>query len=142
MLYESRPIGVIIEASAQAVYDYASDPTKLPEWARGLAGSTVQQSDGRWYSDSPMGRVEIAFAPRNDFGVLDHLVTLPNGEATLNPMRVIPNGDGAEVMFIVRKRDGMSFEQWDADCAAVADDLESLRLLFEGDAGLRDQLVR
>lgn len=140
MIYESRPVGVIIEASAQAVYDYVSDPTKLPEWARGLAGSTVEQSDGRWFTESPMGRVEIDFAPHNDFGVLDHAVTLPDGSTTMNPMRVIANGDGAEVMFIVRKREGMSFDQWDADCAAVADDLESLRVLFEGDATLRDQL--
>lgn len=140
-MYESRPVGVIIEASAQAVYDYVSNPSKLPEWARGLAESTIEEVEGRWFAASPLGRVEVAFAPHNDFGVLDHLVTLPDGQATMNPMRVIPNGDGAEVMFIVRKRDGMTFEQWDADCAAVADDLESLRVLFEGDSTLREQLL-
>lgn len=140
MLYESRPVGVVIEADAQAVYDYASNPAMLPQWARGLAESSLEEIDGRWFADSPLGRIEIAFAPRNDFGVLDHAVTLPDGSVTLNPMRVVPNGDGAEVMFIVRRRPGMSYDDWDRDCGAVADDLEALRILFEGDASLRDQL--
>ena len=35
----------------------------------------------------------------HDHGVLDHDVTLPSGETVHNPMRVIPDGDGCEVVF-------------------------------------------
>ncbi len=45
-----------------------------------------------------MGRVALAFVPRNDFGVLDHDVTLPSGETVYNPMRVIADGTGCEVV--------------------------------------------
>jgi hypothetical protein len=31
----------------------------------------------------------MAFVPRNEYGVLDHEVTLPSGESVHNPMRVI-----------------------------------------------------
>jgi hypothetical protein len=30
---------------------------------------------------------------------LDHDVTLPSGETLSNPMRVVPNGTGSEVVF-------------------------------------------
>jgi hypothetical protein len=43
-----------------------------------------------------MGRVGFAFAERNEYGVLDHEVTLPSGEVLYNPMRVVPDGSAAK----------------------------------------------
>jgi hypothetical protein len=76
---ESRHISEWIDRPASEVYEYASDPVNLPQWAPGL-GNAVENIDGRWFVDSPMGRVGLAFAQRNDFGILDHGVTLPSGE--------------------------------------------------------------
>lgn len=45
------------------------------------------------------GRIGIRFAPANKFSVLDHVVTLPDGRSILNPMRVVPNDEGSEVLF-------------------------------------------
>jgi hypothetical protein len=78
-----------------------------------------------------MGRVSIEFTPDNDFGVLDHFVTLPSGEAVPNPVRVVPNGDGCDVLFTVRRRPGMSADDFARDAATVAADLDTLRKLME-----------
>lgn len=80
---------------------------------------------------SPMGDVRVRFAPPNDFGVLDHDVTLPSGEVVNNPLRVLDHPDGAEVVFTVRQLDA-SDEDFERDCATVARDLEALRELVEG----------
>jgi len=96
MTSESKHLSERIDRSADEVYDYASDPANLPEWAPGL-GSSVEQVDGRWFVDTPMGRVGFAFAPRNTYGVLDHDVTLPSGEIIYNPLRVIRRGPHAPV---------------------------------------------
>ena len=98
MATESRHIGDWIGLPADDVYDYASDPANLPRWAPGL-GSSVENSAGRWFVQTSMGRVGFAFVPRNEYGVLDHDVTLPSGEVVYNPMRVIPDGHGCEVVF-------------------------------------------
>jgi hypothetical protein len=118
----SRHISVWIDAAPDAVYAFASDRAELPRWAAGLADPALSDAD-------------VEFAPRNEFGVLDHVVRLPSGAAVYNPMRVIPAGQGearCEVVFTVRRRAGVTDEEFEADAAAVAADLETLRGLLEG----------
>lgn len=127
---ESRHLGIRIDRPVGEVYAYASDPSHLPEWAAGL-GRSIEEIDGRWIADSPMGRVVVAFAPRNDHGVLDHDVTLPSGETVHNPVRVIADGPGCEVVFTLRRRPGVSAEEFERDAAAVSADLATLKRLAE-----------
>ena len=131
MVLESVHVSTTIDWPADEVYAYASDPRNLSKWAAGLAHQEVQLVDGVWVVDSPMGRVTVAFAPPNAFGILDHEVTLPSGEVVSNPMRVIPNGDGCDVVFTVRRRDGMSSKEFTDDTQAVAADLSTLRDLMQ-----------
>jgi hypothetical protein len=127
---ESRHISVSIARPVREVYDYLADPANLPEWAAGLS-SGVEQVDGKLISESPMGRVIVTFVPRNELGVLDHDVTLPSGEVVYNPMRVIPDGSGTEMVFTVRRRPGMTGEDFERDLAAVAEDLAAVKRLLE-----------
>jgi len=131
MASRSRHISIGIDRPASAVYDFAADPLNLPRWAAGLAGSTVERDGERWFTESPMGRVTFAFVPHNDFGVLDHDVTLPSGETVYNPLRVIPDGEGCEVVFTLRQRAGMTDEKFELDANAVAQDLTTLRSLLD-----------
>ena len=127
---ESLHVAERIGRPAQEVYEYAVDPANVPEWAPGL-GSAVEDVQGWWFVETPMGRVGLAFVERNQFGVLDHEVTLPSGEVIHNPMRVIPDGDGCEVVFTVRRRPGMSDEEFASDAEAVAADLARLKRIME-----------
>ena len=48
-------------------------------WASGLASGLTRNGDD-WIADGgPIGNVRVRFAPPNDFGVIDHRVTLPGG---------------------------------------------------------------
>jgi hypothetical protein len=131
---DSRHVSVWIQADPEAVYGFAADPQTWSKWAAGLAEGGLRQTADGWVADSPMGTVTIEFAPKNGFGVLDHVVRLPSGEAVYNPLRVIPGGVGeprCEVLFSVRRRAGMTDAAFDADAAAVAADLDALRRLLE-----------
>jgi hypothetical protein len=127
----SLHIGERIGLPADQVYEYAVDPANLPEWAPGL-GSAVENVDGQWYVETPMGRVGFAFVERNAYGVLDHEVTLPSGEVIYNPMRVVRDGDGCEAVFTLRRLPGMSDEEFERDAKAVAGDLARLKQIVEG----------
>lgn len=127
---DSRHISTHIDRLAHEVYEYASNPSNLPEWAPGL-GSSVEEVGGQWIVDSPMGRVVVAFAARNEFGVLDHHVMLPSGETFYNPMRVTVDGSGCEVVFTLRRQLTMSDEDFERDADAVFADLLTLKRVME-----------
>jgi hypothetical protein len=130
MVFESTHVATSIDRPAEAVYAFASDPANLSAWAAGLAHGDVELVDGELVVESPMGRVVVAFAPPNPFGVLDHDVTLPSGETVHNPVRVIPNADGCDVIFTVHRRAGVSAADYLADANTVGADLATLRDLM------------
>jgi hypothetical protein len=130
----SRHVAEYIDRAADEVYDYVLDPRHLHEWAPGLVSGPVEVVDGRWEADSPMGRIVIGFASRNPYGVLDHDVTPPSGKTLSVPLRVLPAGEGCEIVFTVRRLAEMSDLEFEADVAAVAADLASLKEALEAPA--------
>ncbi|MEU5840741.1 SRPBCC family protein [Rhodococcus sp. NPDC047139] len=66
----------------------------------------------------------------NDYGVLDHEVTMPSGTSVYNPMRVLPHPDGAEFVFTVRRIE-QTDEEFDRDTGMVEEDLARLAALLE-----------
>lgn len=113
---------------------FTTTPQTRPTCPSGLPGSgnSVEQVDGRWFVDTPTGRVGFAFAPRNKYGVLDHEVTLPSGEIIHIPLRAITDGSGCEVVFTLRRLPDMSDEDFERDAGAVAADLTRLKQVLEG----------
>jgi len=129
---ESQHLSVFIRRSVDAVYDYASNPENLPDWAEGLSVG-IELVDGEWVSISPMGRVIVEMVAPNSLGVLDHWVTTPEGDSFYNPVRVIEADGGAEVIFTLRRQPGMSDDAFEADAIAVVTDLATLKEVLERD---------
>lgn len=129
---EVRHVSVSIERPPDEVYRCASDPANLPRWASGL-GASIANVAGEWIAESPFGKVKIRFAPPNPFGVLDHDVALvESGGSFHNPMRVVPNGDGSEVVFTLLRQPGATQAQFETDAATVERDLRALKRILEG----------
>ena len=77
----------------------------------------------------------MKFAPPNDFGILDHEVTLETGQTFQNPMRVIPNGEGSECFFTLIRQERMSDEEFANDKATIERDLKTLKDILENESG-------
>lgn len=127
---ESMHLSTHIARPAAEVYAFVAEPANLPRWAAGLSGA-IEQRDGRWFADSPMGEVEVRLTEQNPYGVLDHDVTLPDGTVVTNPMRVIADGGDSEVVFTLRRGATTTDEELAADEAAVRRDLATLKQLLE-----------
>jgi len=126
----SRHLSTVIDAAPEAVYAFAADPENLPKWAAGLATAEVRRDGDLLVAESPMGRVTVRFVAANDFGVLDHDVTLPTGAVVTNPLRVMAHPQGAEVVFTLRQLD-LSDADFDRDAAMVEADLARLMAILE-----------
>lgn len=131
-LSDTLHIAVLVRCDPASAYEFIRDPRNLPRWATGL-GTTIEQVDGEWVADSAMGRLTVRFAPANEFGVVDHVVALSGGEATNNPMRVLPHHTGCEVVFALQRADDIPAEDFEADAAAIRADLGSLRDILEAE---------
>jgi hypothetical protein len=130
MTWPARYISASIARPFTEVYDFVSDPENLPQWAAGLSGS-ISNIDGEWIAESGLGSARVEFAPPNEFGVLDHTVTLSTGESFYNPVRTFANGEGSEIVFTLFRQTDVDDEAFEADVAAVARDLATLKGILE-----------
>jgi hypothetical protein len=133
MNYETRIVSLPVCLPADTVYEYAHRIENLPHWASGLA-TTLRNENGEWFTDSPAGRVTIAMAPRNPYGVLDHDVTLPDGVTLHIAFRVTTTGDGSLLALVALRMPGETDEAFEQDVAHVAKDLQALKTLIEKNA--------
>ena len=126
-----KHISVSIHCSPRKVYEFASNPENLPQWAAGVANATLKKSGNEWTTNSPMGEIKIKFVEPNSFGVIDHNVTLPSGEVMHNPLRVMKNASGSEVLFTLFRRPEMTDEEFNKDAEMVNKDLLKLKSILE-----------
>ena len=131
MTYPSKHISISINRPPKVVYNFASDPENLPKWAAGLSNG-IRKEGADWIADAPMGRVKVRFVEKNSFGVLDHDVTLPSGVTIHNPLRILTNDTGSEVVFTLYRQPDMTDEQYTRDAQMVESDLRTLKNVLEG----------
>ncbi len=129
--FPAKNISISMNRPSRDVYEFASNPQNLPQWAAGLADATLRKSGNEWTTNSPMGQVKIKFVEKNPYGVIDHDVTLPSGEVVHNPLRVVKNSAGSEVIFTLFKRPQMTDEEFNNDCDLVKKDLQKLKSILE-----------
>jgi len=128
-MYRAHTVSVAIAVPPQAAYAYIRDPANLPTWAAGFVKSIESRGD-KWIAHTTLGEASFRFAPANELGVVDHDVELPSGKFH-NPMRVIPNGKGCEVLFTALQFPGISDAQFSGDLELVRRDLGTLKDLLE-----------
>ena len=127
---EARTVSVTIARPPRTVYDYVADPATLPTWA--FFESITPAGDGRWTTTGPGGETAtITFAGPNDLGVLDQDVEVGPGDVVHVPLRVVPNGDGSEILFTAFRRPEYDDDDFDADVAVVLADLTRLKQILE-----------
>ncbi len=130
-MFIARHLSISIARLPSEVYGFVANPESLPQWASGLSRATMIRRGDEWIADSPMGTVSVRFAAENDFGVVDHDVTMPSGETVHNPFRVARNGEGSEVIFTLYRLPEMKDAEFDEDAAMIEADLRRLKEILE-----------
>jgi len=133
-MLKSQTISIPISRPYDEVYEFLAEPRNFPSWASNLGSSFEHLSGLEWVTQTRKGRVILRFAPRNEFGILDHAVYAEGTTPLTTPMRLIANEHGAEVLFTLLQRPGMSDEQFASELEWVRSDFEALRSLLEAGA--------
>lgn len=129
VVYPARHLSVTIAKAPDEVSAFLGRPENFPRWASGLSTKLTRSGD-HWVAESPMGKVHVSFSAPNSWGVADHDVTLADGRQFHNPLRVLKNGTGSEVVFTLYRMPGTTDDAFEKDAQTVLRDLEKLRTLF------------
>jgi hypothetical protein len=132
-LARARTLSVSIACPPARVYAFVRNVENIPRWAGGLA-KAVRKTAAGWILETAGGPLGFAFVDDNDFGVLDHVVTLAPGVDVVNPMRVVANGRGSEVNFTLFELPGMTAEKFEEDARMVERDLQALKRVLEAES--------
>lgn len=133
-MLRSRTISIPIFRPFSEVYEFLAEPRNFPSWASNLGSDFKRISDYEWSTTTRGGRVILQFAPRNDYGVLDHAVYLEGRPPVTTPMRLIENDGGCEVIYTQFQRPGMGDDAFQSEVEWVTSDFEALRSLLESGA--------
>lgn len=130
MLYPVKHISISINKSQDEVYRHASNPDLFPEWLE-FVQSIARQSGNTWIAQTTIGQLIFEMSPVNEFGVIDQLVTQPDGMRIKNTLRVIANGDGSEVVFTLLQPPDKTSAEFEKDAEAIQADLARLKQMLE-----------
>lgn len=124
-------LSVTIARPWREVYEAFWRPEAFPRWASGLSDMTLRPDGESWVGEGQDGAIRVFFTAHNDLGVMDHRV-IPDGGAPVDvPLRIIANGDGAEVQLTLFRQPDMDDEMFARDRRWVRKDLATLKALAE-----------
>ena len=136
----TRTLATTIEAPFATVVADLADPFTHPRWGTEFFAGPAEATDGpagEVRVNVPMmggpARMKIDAAPEH--GVIDLFLApagAPFGEPV--PIRVIRNGDGADVLFTLARMPGMPDQAWDQAVASMSRELGNLKARLESGA--------
>ena len=130
-MLSARTLSVSIRHEWQALYERIWHPEFFSKWAAGLAESELRPEGDEYIADAADGPIRIRFTPYNQLGVMDHFVDTEDAGVVHVPLRVVANGDGAEVMLTLFRQPDMTDERYGADIKLINRDLKALKSLIE-----------
>jgi hypothetical protein len=127
---ESKTFSLKLNASANDVYFFVSNPENLPKWATTFCKS-IKRDGSDWVIETNEGFVRVKYVEKNNLGVLDHFIYLTPDVEVYVPMRVVRNHEGSEMLFTLFKLPFMDDERFKLDCKLVEQDLTTLKIVME-----------
>lgn len=132
----TRTLSVTIDAPFTAVVSDLSDPLAYPQWGTEFFAGPADPGEkpGVVNANVPMmgGPVEMRINSVPEHGVIDLFLApqgAPFGEPV--PIRVVPNGRGADVLFTLSRTAGMPDPAWDQAVSSMQKELGQLKARLE-----------
>jgi hypothetical protein len=132
---ETHTVTVTIDAPLATVAADLADPTTHHQWATEFFAGPVRPGEGgEFIAPVPMLGGEVRHRIDADVGrgILD-LYFAPDGApwGPPIPVRLVPNGDGTDVLWTLARFPGVSDQAWQQGLASMAHELDALKRRHE-----------
>ena len=133
--YETQTIVVSIDADPIRVATDLADPVSHPEWAvEFFSGPVRPRGGGEYVADIALlgGPARFRIDADVERGIVD-LYLAPEGRPFGQPLpvRLVPNGDGVDVLWTLARPPGVPDDAWGSAIASMRRELENLRRRHE-----------
>jgi len=131
-MLNARTIAISIARPADEVFDFVMEPQNFLKWAFVGQSSMRHVGANDWEVETSVGRRILRMPVPNAHGILDHYSLRHRDDVPhLIAMRVVPNGDGTELLYTMFKRPGQSDLEWESMIEWITTDLLTLKSLLE-----------
>jgi hypothetical protein len=120
---ETRRIS--IAATPAAVHGYLADPQNLPEWAPAFADA-VRPCGEHWVVTQGGTEIDVAILADRNRGTVDIVSAADHARGAF--LRVLPNGQGSDLLFTLLFAHDTPEHQIEAQMATVDKELAAVRL--------------
>jgi hypothetical protein len=121
-LAETRSVS--IATTPAAVHGYLADARNLPEWAPSFAAA-VRPCGGDWVVTQGDAEIDVTILADRDRGTVDIVAAADHARGVF--LRVLPNGQGSELLFTLLLAPDTPEHQIDAQMATVDNELAAVR---------------
>jgi hypothetical protein len=132
---QTEVVKVTIDRPFDEVARYVGDPSSAHEWATEFFAGPLKATKGdEFVATVPMMGGEVRYRQDADLdkGVIDIYLAPRGGNfGPPLPVRVLPNGGGADVLYTLAQFPGTSDQAWQAGLQSMARELENLKQLLE-----------
>jgi len=133
-MFRTGIISIYIDRPFAPVYDFLLDPANLMRWMPSLGPMLRHVVDEEWVAENPdwpIGPLTMRFTPRNRYGVLDVAVSSASLGTMSVPCRLVPNGIGCEIIYLLRQSAGSTEDAFASEQEWLRSDLLTLKTLLE-----------
>lgn len=132
---QSTTVTVTIDAPPARVLEDLADPRTHPEWGSEFFGGPLRDSEhGGLIANVPSmgGDVDYRVEARPDAGAIDISFAPPGGDfGPPLPVRLVPNGDGVDVLWTLQRPPGLPDDAWAGGIEAMGRELANLKRRHE-----------
>lgn len=130
MLYTFDTVSISIQAKPEKVWEFIADITNWKLFSD--FGKNIEQINGvEWIAHTSQGDIRVIPKFDRDRLLLDQVCILASGEEQYIPYRVVPNGDGCELIMSNFKGSTSSDDEYAEQMHWLKQELLTIKELLE-----------
>lgn len=129
-MFRFDTVSVSIKAKPEKVWEFVSDPNNWKQFSD--FGKDMQKvSEGEWIAHTSQGDVRVILKFDKDRLLLDQICIIPSGEKQFIPYRVVPNGEGSELIMTNQQTATVSDGDYTEQLKWMKDELNNIKKIME-----------
>ncbi|MBI2008909.1 SRPBCC family protein [Candidatus Saccharibacteria bacterium] len=129
-LFRFDTVSVSINAKPERVWEFVADLNNWKQFSD--FGKNLEKiNENEWVTHTSQGDIKVI--PKFDKGhlLLDQICIIPSGEEQFIPYRVVPNGEGSELIMTNQQTATVSNKDYAEQLKWVKDELNNIKKIME-----------